>query len=36
MKLFDQTFKFKLKKNDDIRGFFIEILSVTKLNLKIK
>ncbi len=36
MKLFDQTFKFKLKNNKDKRGFFIEIFKLNQLNFKNK
>ena len=36
MKLFDQTFKFKLKKNGDSRGFFIEIFKCNKIKFKNK
>lgn len=36
MKLFDQTFKIKLKSNKDKRGFFIEIFKLSQLNFKSK
>ena len=34
MKLFDQTFKIKLKSNNDKRGFFIEIFKLNQINFK--
>ena len=36
MKLFDQTFKIKLKSNNDKRGYFIEIFKLNKINFKNK
>ena len=36
MKLFDQTFKVKLKSNSDKRGYFIEIFKINKINFKNK
>ena len=34
MKLFEKTFKFKLKNNKDERGFFIEIFRLDQLNFR--
>ena len=36
MKLFHQTFKIKLKINNDKRGFFIEIFKLNQANFKTK
>ena len=36
MKLFHQTFKIKLKNNNDKRGFFIEIFKLNQANFKTK
>ena len=36
MMLFDQTFKIKLKSNNDNRGYFIEIFKLNQINFKSK
>lgn len=36
MKIFNQTFKLKLKNNKDKRGFFIEIFKLSQINFKSK
>ena len=36
MKIFNQSFKIKLKNNIDKRGFFIEIFKLSQLNFKSK
>jgi len=36
MKLFSNTYKIKLKKNNDERGFFVEIFRTDQLNFKSK